>query len=68
MSKRLGVYSGRIYSESDDYSEECCKSLTDEQSNDEAWLSDQRLINSFKCMDCGGCPMAQRDAAIGVMR
>lgn len=68
MTKRLGLYSGRIYSESDDYSEECCKVLTEEQAVDEAWLEDQRLINSFKCMGCGGCPMAQRDAAKGIIR
>lgn len=60
MSKRLGLYSGLIYSEYDDYSSECCKVLTEEQSVDEAWLEDQRLINSFKCMSCRGCPASQQ--------
>ena len=58
MAKRLGVYSGRIYEAEDDYSRECCKVITEEQSNDENWLADQRLINSFKCMGCSGCPMS----------
>jgi hypothetical protein len=52
MTKRLGMYSGRVYSENDDYSEECYKVLTEEQASDETWLDDQRLINSFKCMGC----------------
>lgn len=56
--KRLGLYSGRIYDSGDDYSEECCKVLTEEQANDEKWLDDQRLINSFKCMGCYGCPLS----------
>ena len=58
MAKRLGLYSGRIYEAEDDYSNECCKVLTDEQSTDEAWLNDQRLINSYKCMGCYGCPLS----------
>ena len=59
MPKRLGLYSGRIYKDHDDYSEECCKVLTEEQASDEAWLTDQRLVNSFKCMGCCGCPASR---------
>ena len=59
MSKRLGLYSGRIYDEVDDYSLECCKNITEEQSADDEWLADQRLVNSFKCMGCGGCPLSR---------
>lgn len=59
MTKRLGLYSGHIYGEKDDYSLECCKVITDEQANDDKWLADQRLVNSFKCMDCGGCPLSR---------
>jgi hypothetical protein len=59
MRKRLGLYSGRIYVEGDDYSLECCKVITEEQATDEKWLNDQRLVNSFKCMSCGGCPLSR---------
>ena len=56
--KRLGLYSGHVYGDKEDYSGECCKILTEEQANDEKWLEDQRLVNTFKCALCGGCPVA----------
>lgn len=56
--KRLGLYSGIIYDEYDDYSGECCKVITDEQASDGKWLNDQRKVNTFKCMACHGCPIS----------
>lgn len=56
--RRLGLYSGRVYDDNEDYYDECCLGLTDEQANDEDWLDDQRLINRYKCLGCYGCPMS----------
>lgn len=57
---RLGVFTGIIYYPGDDYSDECCKVISKEQANDTHWISDQRLINSFKCRGCYGCPLSLR--------
>lgn len=57
--KRLGVYTGKIYSEND-YKEhkidECAIIITDEQANDHNFIKSkyERIHNN--CVNCIGCP------------
>lgn len=59
--KRLGKWTGRIYTEEDPHSsKECCTCITDEQAKDEAFISAQRTQDLIDCIDCsGGCLMSK---------
>ena len=57
--KRLGRYSGEIYSEEEVAKmQECGLIITDEQSEDEKYLSEKRKENLEHCKICFGCPMS----------
>lgn len=57
--KRLGKYSGRIYSEDEKWEiEECSLIITDEQSEDEKYILEKREENLKDCRGCFGCPIS----------
>lgn len=57
--KRLGKYSGKIYSEEEARTmEECGLIITDEQSEDKKYLLEKRKENLEHCKICLGCPMS----------
>ena len=61
--KRLGKYSGRIYTEDDFYAgviEECCTLITDDKVSDERWIKDKHVKDLLDCVKCSGCPLSQR--------
>lgn len=57
--KRLGMYSGGIYEESEAKGmKECGLCITDEQANNKDYIQEQKDKNFLKCSKCLGCPMA----------
>ncbi len=59
--KRLGKFSGRMYEENEaEKMEECGVCISDEQANDEEWISNRHLKDLMDCVKCFGCPMARR--------
>ena len=62
--KRIGFYSGNIYTEEDyksDKIKECCTMITDEQSNDNEFCKTIKETTNKNCKGCDGCPLSQRD-------
>lgn len=59
--KRLGMYTGHIYDESDELPEECCMCITDEEANDEAYIRRHIAINFIGCRTCLACPIAMKE-------
>lgn len=62
--KRIGFYSGKMYTEEEftnNKIEECCRMITDEQSEDEEFCKITREITKQNCIGCNGCPLSQRD-------
>lgn len=58
--KRLGKYTGKIYTEDKIFNmEECGVCITDEQAEDEEWISIHHLSDLIECIKCCGCPTAQ---------
>ena len=60
--KRLGFYSGRIYTQEDynnDRIHECCHQLSDSQANDENYCDELFERYHKKCDGCHGCPESQ---------
>lgn len=59
--KRLGKFSGKIY-EYDEIKtiEECCLCITDEQANDEEFISNYRSKSLLDCIGCNGCPLSNK--------
>lgn len=58
--KRLGMFSGKIYSEdevNDMY--ECGFCITDQQASDDTFIEKTKEANLVKCGGCFGCPMAE---------
>lgn len=57
--KRLGRYSGKIYSEEEVAKmQECGLIITDEQSEDEKYILEKREENLKDCRGCFGCPIS----------
>lgn len=59
--KILGKYSGRVFEfDEKDKMEECGTQITDEQANDEEWISNHHIQDLLYCVTCKGCPLSQR--------
>ena len=57
--KRLGRYSGKIYSEEEVAKmQECGLIITDEQSEDEKYILEKREENLKDCIGWFGCPIS----------
>ncbi|WP_099467785.1 hypothetical protein [Konateibacter massiliensis] len=56
--KRLGMFSGKIYSEEDKTMNECSLCITEKQANDNEYISKKKEENLSKCGGCFGCPMS----------
>lgn len=55
--KRLGMFSGNIYTVEEFYTvEECCVCLSEEMENDKEFLEQLKTTNKVKCLSCFGCP------------
>ena len=63
--KRMGFYSGTIYSENDlmeNNIHECCRILTEEEEKFlPSQLKDLHLQWMKKCEGCLGCPMSRKE-------
>lgn len=58
---RLGKYSGQIYEDNEiDIMQECGVCISDEQKEDDDWISQHHLKDLMDCVKCCGCPLAQR--------
>ena len=58
--KRLGKFSGKIYSENDDYSSECCIIITDDNATDNSFIKASMAKNAMDCLNCHGCPESKK--------
>ena len=57
--KRLGKFSGQIYEENEIKDmPECGVVITDEQANDEEFISKHHVKDLLDCVKCFGCPKA----------
>lgn len=57
--KRLGKFSGKIYTEKEVLKmAECGIIVTEEQAVDEQWIKQHHLRDLLDCVKCGGCPLA----------
>lgn len=57
--KRLGLYSGRIYTQEDvdNYRiRECCLVLRDVEAENEQYVTEQYIKRHVDCSGCSGCP------------
>lgn len=58
---RLGKFSGKVYQENEyEQMEECVVCITDEQANDEKWISEHHIKDLMDCIKCFSCPMSRR--------
>lgn len=56
--KRLGKFSGKIYSEEEIKTmQECGYAISDEQANDPEYIKELYSIVSSDCATCRGCPL-----------
>ena len=59
--KRLGQFSGKIYSEEEAKGmEECGIILSDSEANNEEFISKHHVKDLQRCLTCIGCPLAQK--------
>lgn len=60
--KRLGKYTGKIYD--DDYNfemcPECCVCISDEDADNEDFVSERHSKDLIGCVSCMGSPAAKR--------
>jgi len=60
--KRLGKFTGKIYSD-EDFSNhkihECATLISDEEASDEKFIEEHHLRDLLDCMKCFNCPAAQ---------
>lgn len=59
--KYLGLFSGKIYEESEKSSmEECGHQISDEDASNDELIGKMHVRDLMNCVTCFGCPMAQR--------
>ena len=61
--KRLGAFSGKIYTEEDFKSHninECCRVISDEESKNEQFIKNTYTKIHENCSDCQGCPESMK--------
>lgn len=59
--KYLGLFSGKIYEESEKSSmKECGRQISDEDAVNSELIGDMHVSDLMACVTCFGCPMAQR--------
>lgn len=58
--KRLGKYTGTIYGDDYVFSNfpECCTMISDEQADNEEFISKHHINDLKDCLTCCGCPAA----------
>jgi len=56
--KRLGKFTGHIYSDNDEIYE-CCLIITEDQANNKEFIEQENLKNLIICGGCFGCPAAE---------
>lgn len=59
---RLGKFTGTLYQDDYDFEScpECCVCLSDDQANNEDFLSERHAKDILDCISCMGCPAARR--------
>ena len=59
--KYLGLFSGKIYEESETSSmEECGHQISDKDASNDEFIRDMHVRDLMSCITCFGCPMARR--------
>lgn len=59
--KYLGLFSGKIYEESENSSmEECGRQISDEDALDDEFIGKMHIKDLMNCVTCFGCPMARK--------
>lgn len=58
--KRLGMFSGKVYEESEVKNmNECGVCITDEEANDDNFITNHHMKDLMHCVNCFGCPRAK---------
>ena len=59
--KRLGQFSGKIYSEEEAKDmKECGVILSDSEASDEEFINEHHIKDLQHCLVCMGCPLSQK--------
>lgn len=58
--KYLGLFSGKIYDESEKSSmQECGRQISDEDASNDKFVKNMHRRDLMECITCFGCPMSQ---------
>lgn len=60
--KRLGKFTGKIYDDNYNFElcPECCVCISDDEAENDSFLSERHNKDLLECLNCMSCPAAKR--------